>query len=485
MLSILVSVRRATRVLAFGSSIALSLGALGALGAALSCADDSAAVAEATASPPARRLPPPPSPAMMDDARAPQLPAIALAGRLADDAGEPVVGRPLVIVDHRGRRQELLTDEDGGFQAAAVAPPYDLLVEAAPSGAVITPVVFLGLRRADPRLEVFERQGPVTRPDAQSIRIGVQLPPCRAVDTGCWVSVVTRSPSGSGGTAGSYTAGTADATYDVEHSWREGALKPNETIDVHVLVGDADYTQYAYAHVDHVAARPGEQTDLGVVTAGSIGSTEPISIAAHAADTPDGWDWTLASELELPGGATMSLHYEWSASSSMRLPLLLGASWHVGAWVQHPPTPDRPYFQRSAQAWSGTLPLGTTNVALDVPTTPETLRPELEGTFSRRARALVWDGHAPALASVVLVDLARGEQRFRVLTAEPEVPLRRLEALGLRRVTTGAHLLDLTTTPGATVDELTDPDDAHRKDRFDVHVAGGTTYQRFRFTITP
>jgi hypothetical protein len=479
MLSTLVSVRRVSRVLALGSSIALSLGA------ALSCADDSAAIAEAPASPPARRLPPPPSPAMMEDARAPQLPAIAVAGRLVDDAGAAVVGRPLVIVDRRSQRQELLTDEDGGFRAAAVAPPYDLLVEAAPSGAVITPVVFLGLRRADPRLEVFERQGPLTRPDAQSIRIAVQLPPCRAVETGCWVSVVTWSPSGSGGTAGSYTAGTADGIYDVEHSWHDGALKPSETIDVHVLVGDADYTQYAYARVDHVTARPGELTDVGVVVAGAIASTEPVSIAALAADTPEGWDWTLASELELPGGATMSLRYEWSSSSSMRLPVLPGASWHVGAWVQHPPTPDRPYFQRSAQAWSGSLPLATTNVALDVPNTPDTLRPELEGTLSRRARALVWDGHAPALASVVLVDLARGEQRFRVLTAEPEVPLRRLEALGLRRVTTGPHLLDLTTTPGATVDELTDPDDAHRRDRFDVHVAGGTTYQRFRFTVTP
>ena len=481
MQSILVSVRRARRVLrvfALGSSIAVSLGA------AVSCADDPAAVGEATALPPARTLPPAPS-AVMEDARAPQLPAIAVAGRVVDDAGEAVVGRPIVVVDHRGRRQELLTDEEGGFDAAAVAPPYDLLVEAAPSGAVITPLVFLGLQRADPRVEVFERQGPVPRPDAQSIRVGVKLPPCHAVETGCWVSVVTWSPSGSGGTAGSYEAGTTDAVYDVEHAWHEVALKANETVDVHVLVGDADYTQYAYAHVERVAARPGEQTDVGVVTAAAIASSDPVSIAARAAGTPEGWDWTLASELELAGGATMSLRYEWVASSAMRLPLLAGARWHVGAWVQHPPTPDRPYFQRSAQAWSGTLPLATTNVALDVPQTPEPIRPDLEGTFSRRARALVWDGHAPSLASLVLVDLARGEQRFRVVTAEPDVPLRRLEALGLRRVDTGAHLLDLTTTPGATVDELTDPDEAHRKDRFDVHVAGGTTYQRFRFMITP
>ena len=421
----------------------------------------------------------------MEDARAPEPPALDVAGRVVDDVEEPVVGRPIVIVDQRGRRQELLTDEDGGFRAAGVAPPYDLLVEAAPSGAVITPLVFLGLRRADPRLEVFERQGPTARPDAQAIHLGVKLPPCRAVEAGCWVSVVTWSPSGGGGTAGSYAAGTEDASYDVDHAWHEVAVGANEIIDVHVLVGDADYTQYAYARVEHVAARPGAATAVGVVTPAPVESSEPVSVAARMAGSPDGWDWTLASELELPDGAAMALRYEWSAASAMRLPLLPGARWHVGAWVQHPLTPDRPWFHRSAQVWSGTLPLATTDVALDVPPLPEPLRPELEGTFSRRARALVWDSGAPALASVVLVDLGRGQQRFRAFTAAGEVSLRGLEALGLARVENGAHLLDLTTTPGATVDELTDPDEQHRKDRFDVHVAGGTTYQRFRFTITP
>ncbi|MDB5217449.1 MAG: hypothetical protein JWO86_5376 [Myxococcaceae bacterium] len=477
MQSIPVSIRRASRVLVLGTSFVLSLGA------AASCADESATVAEATLQPPERMLPPAPA-AVVEDARAPQLPAIDVAGRVVNDADEVVVGRPIVIVDHRGKRQEVLTDEDGGFYAGTVAPPYDLLVEAAPSGAVITPLVFLGLQRADPRLEVFEHQGPTERAEAQSIRIGVKLPPCRSVDTGCWVSVVTWSPRGCGGTAGSYVAGTPGAVYDVEHSWSDAVVPASETVDVHVLIGDADYTQYAYAHVDHVAARPGELTDVGVVTAAEIGSSEPVSIAARTPGAPADWGWTLASELELPGGAPMSLRYEWSASSAMRLPILPGATWRVAAWVQHPPTPDRPYFQRSAQAWSGTLPLETTNVALTVPAVPEPMRPALEGPFSRRERALVWDGHAPALASVVLVDLARSEQRFRVFTAEPDVPLRRLEALGLRRIDHGAHVLDLTTTPGATVDELTDPDESHRKDRFDLRVAGGTTYQRFRFTVT-
>jgi hypothetical protein len=419
------------------------------------------------------------------DAQPPELPAFDVAGRLVDDAESPVVGRALAIVDHLGRRQEVLTDEDGGFQAAGVAPPYDLLVEAAPSGAVTTPVVFLGLGRADPRLEVFERQGPAPRAEPQPIRVGVNLPPCRSADVGCWVSVVTSSPSGGGGTAGSYTAGTESAVYDVEHAFRTAVVGANETIDVHVLVGDADYTHYAYAHLDHVAARPGEPTEARALRPAPVASSEPVSVAAGSNGAPDGWDWTLASELELSGGALIPLRYEWAAASSMRLPLLPGATWHVGAWIQHPPTPDRPWFHRSAQVWSGTLPLATTDVALDVPGVPEPLRPEVEGTLSRRARALVWGAQPPSLASVVLLDLASGQQRVRAFTTDAEVSLRRVEALGLPRIAQGPHVLDLTTTPGATVDELTDPDAQRRKDRFDVHVAGGTTYQRFRFVVTP
>jgi len=45
-------------------------------------------------------------------------------------------------------------------------------------------------------------------------------------------------------------------------------------------------------------------------------------------------------------------------------------------------------------------------------------------------------------------------------------------------------VLDLTTTPGASLDELTQPDLRQRKHRFDPHVAGATTYQRFRFMVT-
>lgn len=453
------------------------------LGSAASCADDEARIGDTSSEPPARTVVPS-APEARADARAPEPPAIDVAGRVADERDAPVVGRSITLVDRRGKRQETLTDEEGGFYVKAVAAPYDLLVDAAPSGAVITPLVFLGLARARPRLEVFERQGSTPRPAPQPLRVGVKLPSCRAIDGSCWVSVVSASPSGGGGSAISYTSGTDTALLEVDHSWREETLRPSEALEVHVLAGDADYTQYAYARLAHVPARPGEPTDVGMLVPAPVASSDPVSMTGHSEGCPEGWQWTLASQLELPGGAELSLRYDWLPSSSMRLPVLPGATWRVGAWVQHPPTPERPYFHRSSQAWSGTLPLGTTNVALDVPTAPEVIRPAMEGTLSRRALGLAWDGHAPALASLVLADLGRGKQRFRAFTASPEISLARLDALGLPRLEPGEHVIDLTTTPGATVDELTDPDPLQRRDRFDVHVAGGTTYQRFRFVVT-
>ena len=452
---------------------------------ALSCADDAARIG-ATGLPTPARAPAPGAPAAEAGSAAPAPLLVDVGGRVVDDLEVPIIGRSVAVVDKIGRRKEILTDEEGGFHVLGVAPPYDVLVYPAPSGSVITPVAFLGLHRSDPRLEVFEREGAIDRPHSQPLRIAVKLPPCRALTGACWVSVVSASPSGGGGTAGSYNEGAESAIYQLDHAWSEVTVRPGEAIDVHVLVGDAEYTQYAYAKVSHVAARPGETTDLGMITPLAVDSTAPVSVTGRASGQPEGWQWTLASQLDLPGGASVALRYEWTATSTMRLPLVPGAAWHVGAWVQHPPMPERAYFHRSTQAWSGSLPLTAANVALDVPSVPEPVRPQaVDGTLSRKGAGLAWDARSPALASVVLVDVARGAQRVRAFTSEAEVSLKRLEALGVDRLSPGEHVLDLTTTPGADVDELTQPDRRQRLQRFDTRVPGGVTYQRYSFTVTP
>ena len=295
-------------ILVFVSTTLAFAVALGAFGPA--CAEDPANIPTASIDRPPR-LAGPAGPAVTPDAAAGELPAIDLAGRVVDDLEEPVIGRPIVVVDRRGKTQEVLTDEDGGFNVPAVLPPYDLVVAEAPSGAVITPLVFLGLNRADPRLEVFESQGPLPRPASQSLRIGVKLPPCRVTDGACWVSVVSASASGGGATAGSYTAGTELATYELDHAWQRPTTSPGESIDVHVLAGNEQYTEYRYARVTQVPVRPGEPTDVGMTTPTPVESTAPVTVAGYATMLPEGWQWTLASQLELPGGAILPLRYDW------------------------------------------------------------------------------------------------------------------------------------------------------------------------------
>lgn len=408
---------------------------------------------------------------------------IDVAGRVANERDGDVIGRSVVVVDRRGRRLEAMTDEGGGFHAMGVVPPYDVAVGPAPSGAVITPVVYLGLRRSDPRLEVFEPEGPSRRPASQAIKVGVRLPPCRAAVGACWVSVVSASPSGSGATAGSYVEGAESAVYEVEHAWARDVTQKGETVDVHVLVGSADYTEYAYARLSAVPARPGEPSDVGMVAPAPVETTDRVTLAAQAKALPDGWQWTLASWLDLPGGATFALRYEWSAATSMRLPKLPGATLRAGAWAQHPPVEERPYFHRSSQAWSGSLPLGAANIALEVPMGPDTVRPAVEGVLSRRGLGVAWDARASGLFSLVLVDVVRGRQAVRAFTSETAIALTRLEALGLPRLDQGEHVLDLTTTPGADLESFADPDGDARFARFDRSVPGSTTYQRFQFTV--
>ncbi len=450
------------------------------------CADDAPPIAPALTPLPARAPAPVGEPPASSAAGAPA-PAIDVLGRVVDDLEQPVVGRSIVVVDHTGQRFEVLTDEEGSFNAIGVVAPYDLLVAPAPSGAVITPLVYLGLKRHDPRIEVFERGGATTRPQSQRLRVAVKLPACPAAWGACWVSAASASASGRGGTAASYTEGATSTVLEVDHAYQESSLRHDEVIDVHVLVGDARYSRYSYGRVLHVAARPGEPMDLGMVALAPVPVGEPltIGIAGQAETLFAGSLWTLTTQLELLGGATIPLRYEWSPSTTLSLPQIPGATWKVGAWAQSPSFEDRPYFHVSSQAWSGTLPLSATNIAVDIPSAPAPVRPALEGSLSRHGIGLAWTAPGPCLASLVLVDLARGRQRLRAFTADAAIDLRRLEALGLARLQPGEHVFDLTTSPGANVDELTQPDPRFRRDRFDTRSPGAATYQRFRFTVTP
>jgi hypothetical protein len=442
--------------------------------------------------PPATSLPPAPaarttvpggdSDSAAYDAGVRPRPTIDVGGRVVDDLEAPVVGRPITLVDGRNERSDVLTDEDGGFWVMGVVPPYDLVVAAAPTGAVRVPLVYLNLTRLAPRLEVPERQGLAAQPTTALIRVEVKLPPCPATMDACWVAVTTASATGGGTRAGSYVAGTGTVLYEVDHV---GATSPGEPVDVHVLVGDADSSSYGYARSQAIVAPPGEATDAGTVTPLPVEVSAPVTIAADGASLPEGRQWTVVSQLELPGGALLRLRSDVGPVSTLRLPLLSGATWRVAASAEAPSSPEHPSLARSSEVWSGTLPLTTTRVSLVAPAAPATVRPTVEGPLSRRGLGLAWDGAPPALASVALLDVGRAALILRAYTSQPALALARLEALGLPRLEPGVHLLDVATTPGANVDELTEPDPQARRERFDVHVPGATAYQRFRFQVTP
>jgi hypothetical protein len=452
--------------------------------ASSACAGEAAPLASAPPGPAGRRtiVPGGGAEGAALDAGVRPRPTIDVGGRVVDDSEAPIVGRPITLVDRRNERSEVLTDEDGGFWVMGVVPPYDLVVAAAPTGAVRVPLVYLGLTRPAPRLEVSERQGLAAQPATAPIRVAVNLPACPATAAGCWVAITTASASGGGARRASYGAGALTAVYAIDHV---GATSPGELVDVHVLAGDAESASYAYARAQATIAPPGEATDAGTLTPLAVEVTAPIAVAGDGASLPEGARRTLVSQLELPGGALLPLRTDLGPVSTPRLPCLPGATWRVTASAEAMSDPEHPSLVRSSQAWSGTLPLTATSVSLVLPAAPAPVRPVVDGALSRRGLGLAWDGASPALASVALLDVGRAALLFRAYTSQPAMALARLEALGLAKLEPGDHELEVTTTPGANVDELAEPDAAARRERFDVHVAGASAYQRFRFKITP
>jgi hypothetical protein len=128
------------------------------------CADGASVEAPSSVAVPDRSHPapeashPPPAPPPIYD---------ELQGTVMTDLGEPIVGRPIVVVDARGRRTDTESLEGGEFRVPDVATPYDLAIAPAPVGDVVVPTVLFGVSRIDPTIELFERNGPVGRPPSQ------------------------------------------------------------------------------------------------------------------------------------------------------------------------------------------------------------------------------------------------------------------------------------------------------------------------------
>src|SRR4051794_32969473 len=92
-----IAARRSFAALTLASCI------LAAAGAASSCADDAARVGTSDIPRPARAAVPA-APVADDDARAPELATFDVAARVVDDLDGAIIGRPVTVVDARGKR---------------------------------------------------------------------------------------------------------------------------------------------------------------------------------------------------------------------------------------------------------------------------------------------------------------------------------------------------------------------------------------------
>jgi hypothetical protein len=447
----------------------------------------------------------------------------SIRGRLRTDTGELLGDRQVVVVDGEGERFDITTDEAGTFALDDIVTPYDLAV-APPSRGGGTITVFLGLRREDPLIDLFERDGPSARELHQRLRLGVRVPICpgRASPNEdppdanepppCTLTIVTVSPSGSGSVTLPYSRGTfplamgdtppdgcstESVVAEVEHSWRGGPPEVVEAIDVHVLgacrpvAGGIATPRYAYSRAEQVSAAPGDDADLGMVDLLPVPVRAPLAVGARDAESAlSTWTFTTEVALDFGGGsAGVLLATTQAASAEVITPAIPETALRVRVVADHPRGAEGGGFHRSAQAWSGVVPVGgaleadPVGIAVDIDPGPEIVRPAVDGILARRGLGFAWRAAGPVLATLAVVDTARGVRRFRVYTTETAVPLERLAELGLAGLDAGPHVLDLTTTPATTVDDVTSPDAEVKDRRFDRRRAGSAAYLRVPFEV--
>lgn len=404
-----------------------------------------------------------------DDGRSTR-PMIDVQVLLRNDDGEPIVGRSVVAVDSRDRHLEVMSDETGSLFFMGISPPYDIAIAPAPSGAVITPVAYLGLSRQDPQIVLSERLEPAVPAPFRPLRVEVAAPPCPAPTESCWVVATSTSPSGSGHGAAWYGPESTSVVVELMH---DASVEPT---DVHVLAGEEEGSGFWYAH-----APVPDDGNVGPLRLALVDASEPVVFSSLPPDTDVFWNWRLEAWLALPDGSRLLLKRRWWPSFASRVPLLPGALLDVRAAAETSDDDHGPLAaRRIAEVRSGLLSLTTPNVILEAPHPAMSVR---AGTnVSRRGPGISWTG-SEGTSTVVLVDVRRGLQRVRLVTAEREVPFARLAALGIPRPDPGEHSVDIETRVNVTIDAVTSsgtaPTLAPNRE------PSASTYARFGFLVTP
>ncbi|HVH45376.1 MAG TPA: hypothetical protein VM925_23645, partial [Labilithrix sp.] len=292
---------------------------------------------------------------------------IEVRGSIATDLEGGAVRREVTLVDAGGQRHDAVTDDLGKFVVRGVSAPYDVTVVPRSGG---PSAVFLGVRRADPHLELVERSAPVVPTASQLLRVGVHLGDTPCSTSPGWVTVVTTSASRAGSTLARCRAGEDTIVLDVEHDGQREGAAAEDRVDVHVLVEDEDASSFAYGRLEDVSIADGIIANVGDVAPLPIGMTSPFTIGAHRGTSSlADWQWTTAVFIDVSGDArSPAFLFGMAPTASMRLalPLIPGATMRVSVFGRHPRNDRRGTFFRSTEAWSDVqIPSGT-DVELDV-----------------------------------------------------------------------------------------------------------------------
>jgi hypothetical protein len=341
---------------------------------------------------------------------------IPITGLVVDSDGLPVAGQPFAVRDRNGMRDEGVTGPDGSLISEGAFPPYDLLVD---------DTAFLGVSRRDPFVVL-------SHPTVHTQHVRPIAVTVTGACTGCVVDVVGVSASGTAFDSGNGVLKVSPPALE------------DESVAVHVLVHDPDYTTFAYARVDTTAAAV-TVAPLPVVT------TDPMTLDSGA-----------EVALDVPGGG-------WFRIGS-RIPKIDGASWRVKVRSTRAPAP--PLLYGTSTAWSGALAIGASAPSLYLDDPP---------IVTADTTALSWSGTPGMLATADVMDVTHGAYRYRVVTNEASVTFDRLQRLGLASLLPGAHTVTLATSGATAIDDALSADPTVRGSRTDEHRPGGSTYQRVAF----
>jgi hypothetical protein len=410
---------------------------------------------------------------------------IDVEGSIATDDDPQPARREIIVVDASGARRDAVTDEHGRFTIHGVVPPYDLAPIPLPGSA---PVMYLGLRRRDPSVAVFERDGRGPRSTrVLRARIDLGRSPC-AAGTG-WVTLLTSSTFGSGSGLSECRGGEKAVDLTVEHA-SSSAADTTEEVDVHALVENEDASSVAYAHLSNVRAVAGAVTAAGNLEPSPVRFTAPITIAVggDSSSLPD-WHWTTTLSLDLPGGAgrgATNLFVSTADTSPARLsvPRIPGATVRASVFGVHPRGDGQDGFFRSSEAWSGALVDSSSSLALPVLSGPDFVRPREHEALSRSDISFEWRSPSSNTSALVsLVNPSHGTIALRILTDERSITYDRLRALGIVELEVGEHWLELSGFPGTAIDDLASPDRATRERPYDRSRPGTTTLLRIPISV--